>query len=120
MERTLHVPISMAERKGISAVAEMSGTARVALTSHGRVVAVVDSADRVDAQAREIREASWAVVEAAADLVAGRTRRFTLDEVCAKAGVSADRVRERAAQMRARGESPDHASSEDVVLDVEP
>jgi hypothetical protein len=71
MASTVNLPVSLAVRKGVSALAELSGDKRVALTSHGRVVAVVDSPDRVDAEVREVSEAAWAVVEAAADLAGG-------------------------------------------------
>lgn len=97
---TSNVPISVAARKGVSALAEMAEDSRVALTSHGRVVAVVDSPERVDAEVRAIREAAWAVLETAADLAAGRGRRYTLDELCMQVGVDADHVRERSAQLR--------------------
>src|SRR5574340_724028 len=101
MTSTMNVPMSLAARKGVSALAELSEDKRVALTSHGRVVAVVDSPARVDAEVREVREAAWAGVESAADLVAQRSRRYSLDELCAKAGVDARRVRQRAEQLRA-------------------
>lgn len=101
MTSTMNLPMSLAARKGVSALAELTGDKRVALTSHGRVVAVVDSPARVDAEVREVREAAWAVVEAAADLAAQRSRRFSLDEVCIKVGVDVNRVRERAEQLRA-------------------
>lgn len=101
MTETTHVPISLAARKGVSALADMAEESRVALTSHGRVVAIVDSPERVDAEVRAIRDAAWAVVEAAADLTAGRGRRYTLDELCAAAGLDANRVRERSAELRA-------------------
>jgi hypothetical protein len=105
MTSTVNLPVSLAARKGVSALAELSGDNRVALTSHGRVVAVVDSPDRVDAEVREVREAAWAVMEAAADLVARRDRRHSLDEVCAKVGVDVSRVRARAAHMRAESDA---------------
>lgn len=105
MTGTMNVPVSIAASKGVSALAEMSESKRVALTSHGRVVAVVDSPARVDAEVREIRDAAWAVVEAAAELVAQRSRRYGLDELCAKAGVDVDRVRERAARLRAESDA---------------
>jgi len=98
----MNLPVSLAARKGVSALAEMSERKRVALTSHGRVVAVVDSPDRIDAEVREIREASWAIVEAAADLTSRRERRYSLDELCSKLGVDAGRVRERADLLRAQ------------------
>jgi len=101
----MNVPVSLAASKGVSALAEMSESRRVALTSHGRVVAVVDSPARVDAEVREMRDAAWAVVEAAAALVAQRSRKYSLEELCAKAGVDADRVRERAASMRVESDA---------------
>jgi len=101
MSATMNVPVSVAAGKGVSALAEMSENKRVALTSHGRVVAVVDSPARVDAEVREVRDAAWAIVEAAADLVAQRARRYTLDELCEKVGLDTDRVRERSARLRA-------------------
>lgn len=105
MTSTMNMPVSLAARKGVSALAELSEEKRVALTSHGRVVAIVDSPARVDAEVREIRDAAWAVVEAAADLASQRSRRYSLDELCAKVGVDADRVRERAAQLRTQSDA---------------
>ncbi|NLU84725.1 hypothetical protein [Rhodococcus sp. HNM0569] len=101
MNSTVNIPVSVAARKGVSALAELSEEQRVALTSHGRVVAVVDSPARVDAEVRELRDAAWAVVEAAADLTSSRSHRYSLDELCSKAGVDAERVRQRAEQLRA-------------------
>lgn len=101
MTSTMNMPVSLAASRGVSALAQLSEEKRVALTSHGRVVAVVDSPTRVDDEVREVRDAAWAVVEAAADLAAQRSRRYTLDELCAKVGVDASRVRERAEQLRA-------------------
>jgi hypothetical protein len=46
------------------------------------------------------------VLEDAVELVAARSPRLTLDEVCDRLGVDVDRVRERAAQLRG-GEDPD-------------
>lgn len=105
MSTTVNVPMSIAARKGVSALAEMTEDKRVALTSHGRVVAVVDSPARVDDEVRAVRDAAWAVVEASADLVAQRARRYSLEEICAKVGVDASRVRERAQQLRAAGDA---------------
>ncbi|ATO65331.2 hypothetical protein [Mycobacterium avium] len=105
MASTMNLPVSLAARKGVSALAELSEEKRVALTSHGRVVAVVDSPTRVDAEVREVREAAWAVLEAAADLAAQRSRRYSLDELCAKVGVDAGRVRQRAKQLRAESDA---------------
>ncbi len=105
MPATVKVPVSAAARKGVSALAEMSEDMRVALTSHGRVVAVVDSPGRVDEEVRMVREAAWSVVEASADLVAQRSRRYSLEQLCAKVGVDVNRVRERAEQLRAESDA---------------
>lgn len=74
---------------------------RVILTSHGRPVAVVDSAARLDEDLRRIREASRAVAEAAGDLALGRSRRINLDELCARLDVDPEQVRQQAASKRA-------------------
>lgn len=92
--------MATASRLGVSRIAADSEKGRVALTSHGRTVAVVDSAERLDADARLIRESAAAVLDAAADIVAGRGARHSLAETCAKLGIDPDRVRARAAQMR--------------------
>ncbi len=105
MTSTVNLPVSLAASKGVSALAQLSEETRVALTSHGRVVAVVDSPARVDAEVREVRDAAWAVVEAAADLASQRSRRYNLDELCAKVGVNPNRVRERADQLRAQSDA---------------
>jgi hypothetical protein len=44
--------------------------------------------------------AAWAVLEAAAELVARRSRWFSLDEVCDQLGVDANRIRAQAATRR--------------------
>lgn len=95
------MPISTASRKGVSAVAAAAREQRVLLTNHGRTVAVVDAPDRVDEQARMVREASLAVLDAAADLVSARGNRFNLDETCARFGIDPQRVRDRAAAAAA-------------------
>lgn len=101
----MNLPVSLAASKGVSALAQLSEEKRVALTSHGRVVAVVDSPARVDAEVREVRDAAWAVMEAAADLASQRSGRYSLDELCAKVGVNPSRVRDRADQMRAQSDA---------------
>ena len=102
MSPTLRIPISVAARKGVSAVAASAGDQRVLLTNHGRTVAVVDSAERIDADLRVVREAALAVLDAAANLVSDRSRKFSLDEVCARLGVDPDVVRRRSGE-RANG-----------------
>ncbi|MSW42961.1 MAG: hypothetical protein F2842_12190 [Actinobacteria bacterium] len=89
----MRMPISSASRKGVSGVVAAAEDQTVVLTNHGRAVALVEGANQVEASARLLREASLAVLDAAADLVEQRTPRFSLDEVCARLGVSADHVR---------------------------
>lgn len=93
---TLRMPISTASRKGVSALAAASEEQRVVLTSHGRVVAVVDSAERLDEQVRQLREAKLAVVDIAANLVSERSGKLDLDGVCARLGIDPRAVRGRA------------------------
>ena len=106
MAPTVNVPISVAARKGVSAVVALAQENRVALTSRGRVVAVVDSPDRVDDEVRAVREAAWAVLEMSADLAVQRSRRYSLEQVCARVGVDVARVRERAAELRSWSDTP--------------
>ena len=87
------MPMSTASRKGLSSVAAAAHDQRVILTSHGRTVAVVDSPERVDEDSRRIREATLAVLDAAAELVSGRSAKLDLDEVCSRLGLDPDRVR---------------------------
>lgn len=101
----IYLPVSVAARKGVSALVALSQGRRVALTSYGRVVAVIDSPDSVDERARQIRDAVWAVLQAAAGLTADRQHRYSLDELCARAGVDIEGVRERAAQIRSDASS---------------
>lgn len=97
----VRVPITTASRKGVSALAADGEHQRTILTSHGRPVAVVDTAARLDADVRRMREASLAVLDAAADLAWGRAKKFDLDEVCARLGLDPDRVRNRAQKRTA-------------------
>lgn len=98
--RALRMPVATASRKGVSKLAAEAEAHRVILTSHGRPVAIVDSAERVDEDLRRIREASRSVVEAAGELTLGRSNRFTLEDVCAKLNIDPQRVRTRAAVKR--------------------
>ncbi|MCU1495568.1 MAG: uncharacterized protein JWO62_3332 [Acidimicrobiaceae bacterium] len=95
------MPIAVASRKGISGLTAEAEEHRVVLTSHGRPVAVVDSAERLDEEIRLVRDASRIVVESAAEVALGRSPRLSLDEVCGKLGIDVGRVRERAAALRA-------------------
>ena len=95
------MPITIASRKGISAVAAAAATERVVLTSQGRPVAVMDSAERLDASLREVREAAGAVLDWAASLVSQRGDRMTLDQVCSRLDLDANIVRGLAQQRQA-------------------
>ena len=97
---SLRMPITVASRKGVSGVAAAAEDQRVVLTNHGRAVAVVDSAERIDDDLRRLREASVAVLDAAANLVSQRSSTLHLDDVCARLGLSADTVRSRVADRR--------------------
>jgi hypothetical protein len=50
--------------------------------------------------------AAWAVLESAADKVASRSRRYSLEQVCAQLNIDEDRVRH-AAQLREEDEGGD-------------
>ncbi len=102
MESTLRMPISSASRKGISAIAAEAEHHRVLLTSHGRPVAVVDSAERLDEVLRSIREAARSVVEVAGDRALVQTKGFSLSEVCDRLGLDVNAVHKRAGELRAR------------------
>ncbi|MDR1807573.1 MAG: hypothetical protein LBR33_06635 [Propionibacteriaceae bacterium] len=101
MAEPLRVPISVAARRGISAVADLAEEQRVVLTRLGRPVVVVDAAERIDADARLIREAAWSLVEAAGQAAADRLRFLDLDEACGRLGLDADEVRRRGAALAA-------------------
>ena len=99
MTTTQRMPVSVAARKGVSALANEASDHRVILTSLGRAVAVVDSPERVDEDLRLLRTAARSVVESMADLVANRSERTSLEEVCAKLGVSIEAVRAKAQEL---------------------
>ena len=100
MTTTTRMPINVASRKGVSALATASAENRVLLTNHGRPVAVVDSAERLDEDMRRIREAARVVVETYAN-TALEHRPATLDlaAVCERLGLDPERVRARAEEL---------------------
>ena len=100
MSETVRMPVSVASRKGVSALTHEAAGYRVVLTSLGRAVAVVDSAERIDEDLRKVREAARLVVESLAENAKGRSTMLHLDEVCARLGISAADVRARAHQLR--------------------
>ncbi|MDR5701500.1 hypothetical protein [Agromyces aerolatus] len=95
MTDTLRVPISVAASRGISRVAADAIDRRVILTNHGKPVAVVDNAERLDEDVRVIREAALTVVDAATHLVWERSDRLTLEQMCERLGIDPAEVRAR-------------------------
>ena len=98
MTETIPVPITVAARKGVSALPGMAAEKRVVLTSHGRPVAVVDSAQRADETQRHLNEAAWAVLDWAGERVGSCCAEFSLDDVCARLGFDPETIRARAAE----------------------
>jgi hypothetical protein len=100
MSEAVRMPVSVASRKGVSALTHEVAGYRVVLTSLGRAVAVVDSAERIDDDLRKVREAARLVVESWAETAKGRSTMLDLDEVCARLGVNVADVRARALQLQ--------------------
>lgn len=98
----MRMPVTVASRRGVSGLVTEAEGQRVILTSHGRPVAVVDSAERLDETARLTREAKLAILDAAADLVSGQRKKFSLEQACARLGLDVDKVRKLAAERTAR------------------
>src|SRR5665811_99179 len=92
---TTRMPISVGSRKGLSKVVSTAEQQRVLLTNHGRVVAVVDSAERLDEDLRRLREAADTIIEFAAG-EATRTvgERWDLDAVCDRLGLDSSVIRD--------------------------
>ena len=100
MTKSVRMSVSVASRKGISALTREAASYRVVLTSFGRAVAVVDSAERIDEDLRKIREAARLVVESMAENAKGRSTRLDLEEVCNRLGISVADVHARAQQLQ--------------------
>lgn len=100
MEKPLRVPISVASKRGVSWLAETAAERRLVLTRFGFPQAVVDSAERIDEGAALIRDATRLVTEHYADTAVRRTSGLNLEDACAKLGVDAARVRDRAEAAR--------------------
>jgi len=100
MTETVRMPVSVASRKGVSALTHEAAGYRVVLTSLGRAVAVVDSAERIDEDLRKVREAARLVVESLAENAKGRSTLLDLDAVCARLEISVADVRARAHQLQ--------------------
>lgn len=100
MSETVRMPVSVASRKGVSALTHEVAGYRVVLTSLGRAVAVVDTAERIDEDLRKVREAARLVVESLAENAKDRSTMLDLDEVCARLGINVADVRARAQQLQ--------------------
>ncbi|MEI7054981.1 hypothetical protein WBG06_04120 [Nocardioides sp. CCNWLW239] len=98
--KEIRVPMTAASRMGVSALAAKSAEGRVVLTSHGRAVAVIGSAEHLDEDLRALREATARVLDAVADIVSARGRLLSLEETCERLGVDVERVRSRVAENR--------------------
>lgn len=95
------MPVAVAARKGVSALAAESVAHRVVLTNHGRPVAVVDSAERLDEDVRTLRETARLVTEAFGDqALDAHPAKLNLDEVCARLGLDVETVRARSLARR--------------------
>lgn len=100
MSETVRMPVSVASRKGVSALTHEVAGYRVVLTSLGRAVAVVDTAERIDEDLRKVREAARLVVESFAEVAKGRATMLDLDAVCTSLGIDIADVRARAQQLQ--------------------
>ena len=100
MTKSVRMSVSVASRKGISALTREAASYRVVLTSFGRAVAVVDSAERIDEDLRKIREAARLVVESLTENAKGRSTTLDLEEVCNRLGISVADVHARAQQLQ--------------------
>jgi len=92
------IPTTAARRLGLTRLIDLAADEPLILTRWGHPAAVIGSAEWMDEAVRTSREAALTVLDAAADLVAQRSQRHSLDEVCARLGVDAGVVRRRAAQ----------------------
>jgi len=100
MTESVRMPVSIASRKGVSALTHEVAGYRVVLTSLGRAVAVVDTAERIDEDLRKVREAARLVVESMAETAKGRSTTLNLEEVCTRLGISIADVQARAQQLQ--------------------
>jgi PHD/YefM family antitoxin component YafN of YafNO toxin-antitoxin module len=97
--KAIRIPVSTAASKGVSALVDEVEKQRVILTSLGRPVAVVDSAERLDESVRAMRLAARTVVEMNAGTVASRASNVTLAEACTLLGVDIAAVVARAEEI---------------------
>jgi hypothetical protein len=92
---TIRVPISVAASRGVSRLTSDAADHRVILTNHGKPVAVVDNAERLDEDLRAVREAALTVIDAATQLVWERSPKLSLEDMCSRLGIDPAEVRGR-------------------------
>lgn len=103
MTSSIRIPITLASRKGISAIANQAIEQRIILTSHGRTVAVVDGPERLDEDLRKMRESARAVADSAAEaILQRRPAQLNLEELCQRLEIDVLRVRARAKRLAAK------------------
>lgn len=103
--KALRMPISIAARKGLSAVVAEAAEQRIVLTRAGHAVAVVDSAEGLDETARVVRSAAREVLDSYANLAVTEGGAVSLADLCARLGLDEAVIRDRAVQLRARARS---------------
>jgi len=97
------MPITLASRKGISAIANEASEQRIILTSHGRTVAVVDDPERLDEDLRKMRESARAVADSAAEaILQRRPAHLNLEEICQRLQIDVLRVRAHAKRLASK------------------
>lgn len=84
MMTPLHVPSTLATRKGAGYLVEQAADRTVILTNHGKQAAVMMSPEHYDELVRTLREAADTLVVGVADLVAERSTFRTVDEARAR------------------------------------
>lgn len=81
MTAPLHMPATVATKKGAGYLAEMAAGRTVVLTNHGKPSAVVMSPERFDDLERSLRLAADQMIQGVSQLVADRSEFHTVDEV---------------------------------------
>jgi hypothetical protein len=92
----IRMPVAIASRRGISGVIAAASAQPVQLTSHGRVVAVVQAPELTEELFRQVRELQLALLDAGADAVASSGEDFDLTQLCQRLGINEKEVRSKA------------------------
>lgn len=92
------IPLTTARRRGLAALVDLAADEPILITRWGHPATVIASA-WMDEALRITREAALTVLDGAADLVAERSQRHSLEQACARLGVDADVVRRGAAHL---------------------